>query len=452
MFGLLLHYRFLRPCNAFFSAILAVTFSVSSELIVADELSLPSVLHSVKENDFRLKKLQLESEAFLAESDAASSLPDPSVFAAIQSLPTDTFDFDQEPMTQLRVGVRQMFPKGDALDIKSDMSVLQSDLQLIASKQRWLERKKQSEKAWLEAWYWQRNLTLLNEDQTFLEQVKEFIRSLYEIGARDQSDLIGAELELIKLNEARIASKRNYQLHRQQLNTLANAKLSGAQLSASLPDLMQIDIERLASTQVERYLAMHPRIELLNQQIALSEKKVELVEQDFKPAWGLEVSYGLRDGENMDGSDRPDFFSAGVNIQMPLFSDSKQRQNRQAALQRTSARQTDRDEMLSRMRFEIDSLIEQYRYTTKQSALYETDILPTLETQRRAALQAYESDQGDFRLVITLFLKEQSAKTMHQRLRVDAQKLLSSINYLLGLDSLSTNKVARNKLIINGAH
>ncbi len=79
----------------------------------ADELSDPNlsldlVLTVVKENDFRLKQLQEESQAFLAESEAASYLPDPTVFAAIQSLPTDTFDVDQEPMTQLRVGVRQM--------------------------------------------------------------------------------------------------------------------------------------------------------------------------------------------------------------------------------------------------------------------------------------------------------------------------------------------------------
>lgn len=441
MSGLLSLGRFGRSCIPFLVAG-AISMGIAS-VSIAEELSLTDVLYAVKKNDFRLKQLQEESQAFLAESEAAAYLPDPTVFAAIQSLPTDTFDLDQEPMTQLRVGVRQMFPKGNMLDIRSEMSGIQSDLQLTASELRWLERKKQSEQAWLEAWYWQKTLKLLDEDQTFLEQVQEFIRSLYEVGAKDQSDLIGADLELIKLNEKRIEAKRKYQMFRQQLNTLANQRLSGTQVSFVLPDLEQVDLAAFRNSASEPYIAKHPKIEQLNQKIILSEMKVDLVEQDFEPAWGVEVSYGLRDGENMDGSDRPDFFSAGVNVQIPLFSDAKQRQNQHAAKTRSMASQIQRDEALSQMRFEVDNLIQQYRNTAEQRALYETDILPTLEKQRKSALQSYESDQGNFRLVMNLFLKEQSAKTMHQRLRVNEQKLISSLNYLLGLDSTEAK---------NGAH
>lgn len=433
MSGLLSLGRFGRSCVPFLVA--GVISTSITSVSIAEELSLTDVLYAVKKNDFRLKQLQEESQAFLAESEAAAYLPDPTIFAAIQSLPTDTFDFDQEPMTQLRVGVRQMFPKGDMLDIKSDMSGIQSDLQLTASELRWLERKKRSEQAWLEAWYWQKTLTLLDQDQTFLEQVQEFIRSLYEVGAKDQSDLIGADLELIKLNEKRIEARRKYQMFRQQLNTLANQQLSGTQVSFILPDLEQVDLAAFRNSESEPYVAKHPKITLQNQKVVLSEKKVDLVEQDFEPAWGVEVSYGLRDGENMDGSDRPDFFSAGVNVQIPLFSDTKQRQNQHAAKTRSKASQIQRDETLSQMRFEVDNLIQQYRNTAEQRVLYETDILPTLEKQRKSALQSYESDQGNFRLVMNLFLKEQSAKTMHQRLRVNEQKLISSLNYLLGLDS-----------------
>ncbi|TNC81132.1 MAG: hypothetical protein C9356_11085 [Oleiphilus sp.] len=411
-----------------------VNNSVANEL--SDQnLSLDLVLTVVKENDFRLKQLHEESKAFLADSEAASYLPDPTVFAALQSLPTDTFDFDQEPMTQLRVGVRQMFPKGDVLDIKSDISVIQSDAQSIASKLRWLERKQQSEHAWLEAWYSQKRLALLEEDQVFLGQVQEFVRSLYEVGAKDQSDLIGADLELIKLNEKRIEEKRKYQIFRQQLNTLANQELVGSELSPILPDLTQLDFENVKQSELRNYLLQHPKIELLNQKIVLADRKVDLVNQDFEPAWSLEVSYGLRGGENMDGSDRPDFFSAGVNVQIPLFSNNKQQQNQYAASQRSRVSQIKRDEALSQMRFEVDNLIQQYRNTQEQRRLYEINILPTLERQRKSALQSYESDKGNFNLVMNLFLKEQSAKTMRQRLRVNEQKLISSLNYLLGLDS-----------------
>ena len=328
-----------------------------------------------------------------------------------------------------------MFPKGDLLDIQSAMSSVQSDLQLGQSNLRWLAQKKQTEQAWLEAWYWQKKLELLDEDQVFIQQVQDFIRSLYEVGAKDQSDLIGAELEMVKLSESRIEATRKYQLFRQQLNTLANYVLEGERLTDDLPQLTTIDFPLLDTQHLETYLLRHPQLVLLDHQITLTQKRADLVEQDFEPAWGLEVSYGLRDGENANGSSRPDFFSAGVNFQMPLFSDNKQSQNHVAAKQRTRVATLQRDEALSQMRFEAASLLQQYRSTLEQSALYEEQILPALEKQRKSALQSYESDRGDFRLVMSLLLKEQSAKAMHQRLRVDEQKLVSSLNYLLGLDS-----------------
>jgi outer membrane protein TolC len=422
------------------SILLICTFNVA---YAEDALSLSSVLKKVKENDFRLKQLQEESKAFRFDAEAADYLPDPTLFAAVQNLPSDSFKLDQEPMTQLRVGVKQMFPKGDVLAIKSDISEIKSNLSLTTGNHRWLERRKQSEQAWLEAWYWQKTLTLLRQDQVFLEQIQEFVRSLYEVGARDQSSLIGANLALVKLSEKHIDAQRKYQMFRQQLNTLANEKLHGAALSAALPDLTIVDLEELGDQKTANYLLRHPKIERLNQAIVLSEKNVDLVGQDSEPAWGLELSYGLREGDNMDGSSRADFFSAGVNVQLPIFSESKQLNKQRAAKQRTNMALIKRDEVFNQMRFEVDSLLQQYRYTSEQRALYETDILPTIEKQRKSALQSYESDQGDFRLVMNLFLKEQAAKTMHQRLRVNEQKIISSLNYLLGLDVTYANEGTR---------
>lgn len=408
--------------------------------VVADEeisdttLSLQSVLSAVKNNDFRPKQLEAESEAFLSEAQAAASLPDPTIFATMQGLPVDTFNFDQEPMTQFRLGIRQMFPKGDSLDIKSDLLTLQSDAQQIASELRWLDRKKQSEQAWLETWYWQRYLDLLREDQVFLEQVQGFIRSLYEVGARDQSDLIGADLELLRLSEKRLEARRQFQKYRQQLNTLANEKLGGARVSEELPDLQKMSFERIKTMELESLLAQHPQIRLLDQKTAQADRTVDLVAQEFKPAWGVEISYGFRDSRTMDGSSRPDLLYAGVSVQVPFFSASKQRQNQTAAVQRSGAAELRRDEAFSQMQFEVENLFEQYSHIDQQLQVYEQGILPALEKQVASALQSYESDQGDFQQVMTLFLQQQNAKTLHQRLRANRQQLISSLNYLLGLE------------------
>ncbi len=146
----------------------------------------------------------------------------------------------------------------------------------------------------------------------------------------------------------------------------------------------------------------------------------------------MELSYGLREGHNADGSERADLLSAGVSMQMPLFTKQKQSLSVRAAQHRRSAAEYKRDEALNKLRFEFINERQQYQDTLAQRVLYDNEILPTLAKQRDSALQAYEADKGDFRSVIALFLKQQRARVMYQRLRVNEQLHLSSLNYLLG--------------------
>jgi len=429
-------------CRLNFAAIVSMQFAIVLTLNLPTsfanakeekQLSLDAVVTMVKLNDFRLKAFKAESNAFLSESNAASYLPDPTVFAAVQSIPTDTFKTDQEPMTKLKVGVRQMFPKGDSLDIKSRVAGLQADIRRRAQQAYWLTTKKSVEQAWLEAWFWNEKLTLLDTDRVHLKQILDFIRGLYEVGAKEQAELIGAKLALLKLQDTYIDAKQQYERYRQQLNTFANTVLQGEISGQSLPSL---DERHLVSnpTNAQRDFALHPAVSILNQEVMLSRLNENLVEQDFKPAWGLELSYGLRDGNNSDGSARPDFLSAGINVQLPLFSNHKQSSNQAAAGQRTRAVELKRDQALSALRFEYQNQKSQYQYTRDQLSLYESQILPMVSKQKESALQAYESGEGDVQSVMDIFLKQQQAKTMFQRLRVNEQKLLSSLNALLAHD------------------
>lgn len=425
--------------------LVVLSFGVQANEGSSSVLTLDHVLAQVKQHDFRLQQLSIEAQAYASEAKAAEYLPDPSLFAAIQNLPSDSFKFDQEPMTQLKLGLRQMFPQGETLEIQSSMAELNAQVQRSAREERWLSRKKQVEQTWLEAWYWQKNTALLMQDRVFLTQVLDFIRSLYEVGARDQSDLLGAELALIKLEERLIESQRFYRDYRQQLNTQANSVLSDDMLMPELPKLSVSSDEKLSSlfqdgVSLQAQLVQHPRIALLEQAIALAQEKVAEKEAAFAPQWGLELSVGLRDGENMDGSERPDFFSAGVTMQMPLFSAQKQGHQLSASKLRVGAAQSRRDEALSEMRFEAENLWQQYTSTAAQAALYQESLLPTLNNQRASAVQAYEADRGNFAQVMALYLKTQSAQAMHQRLRVNAQKLISSINYLLSASSDSASE------------
>lgn len=60
-------------------------------------------------NDPGITQTLNRAKAIKSDAISQSQFPDPVVILGAQNLPTDTFKFDQEPMTQFRVGVRQMF-------------------------------------------------------------------------------------------------------------------------------------------------------------------------------------------------------------------------------------------------------------------------------------------------------------------------------------------------------
>ena len=417
-----------------------VAKQLESSTLSQYRLSLKDVLSKIKDNDLTLGRLAIEAKAYEADALTNDYLPDPVLFAAAQNLPTDTFDIDQEAMTQLRFGVRQMFPKGDSLSINKQISGIKADLQNIKQDARWRQLKRSAELAWLEAWYWQRTIELIEEDRVFLDQVLDFIQSLYQVGAKDQSDLIGAQLELIKLEEKHIDAERNFQKNRDELNTLANESLPTLHLDEELVSLDAAGALKAHPEFLISQLLSHPKITAMDEQAHVYEKKVSLSEQAFEPTWGVEVSYGLRDGENMDGSDRTSFFSAGVSVQYPLFTQGKQTNSLIAAKYRHAAAENQRLEALQQARFQVQNLQQQFQTTNKQRLLYENEILPTLAKQKQSALQSYESDKGDFRLVAELYRKEQSTKIKHQRLRVNEQRLLARINYWIGTNPGETTE------------
>jgi hypothetical protein len=405
-------------------------------------LTLKETLKKVRANDFSLARFGIDARSYRSEADASDYLPDPVLFAAVQSVPTDTFKLDQEPMTQLRFGVRQMFPKGDTLDLKKDMSLINGDIQDIQKNLLWQKLKLNTETAWLEAWYWQKNKQLIEKDRVFLIQVQDFIQSLYQIGAKDQSDLIGAQLELIKLDERQIEADRQYKQYRYMLNTLANENLLGGPLSQDLVLIDQIGIDLSNSESVISRLLKHPEVRVLDQRVDLFEKKVDLAEQSFEPLWGLEFSYGLRDGVNNDGSNRADFLSAGLSVQLPLFTLGKQNSELSAARYKQESIQNNRLELIQKMRYQLESVHQQYISTVNQRQLYENQILPTLAKQKESALNSYESDKGDFRTVTELFIKELNTKIKHQRLQVNEQLMIAKMNYWIGFDSEGPEKDA----------
>ena len=92
-----------------------------------NRMSLADAVASAVSNDPWLKSNQLEQQAIMSNSLTASTWHDPKASLSLSNLAADSFAFDQEPMTQLKVGLSQAIPRGNSALIK------QQQLELVAS-------------------------------------------------------------------------------------------------------------------------------------------------------------------------------------------------------------------------------------------------------------------------------------------------------------------------------
>ena len=86
---------------------------MSIKPVEAQTLSLEHALQLAIQHDPLLKGNAHRKDRFNAEAEASSYWANPQVSASVQNLPTDGFAFDQEPMTQFKVGLKQQLPRGD---------------------------------------------------------------------------------------------------------------------------------------------------------------------------------------------------------------------------------------------------------------------------------------------------------------------------------------------------
>jgi len=383
-----------------------------------------------------------------AEASSQSQLPDPVLVVGAQNLPTDTFKFDQEPMTQFKVGIRQMFPQGDTLSLKELKLNDQASSFESAAKTRYLTVTRKARNLWLEVLYWERAKNIIEEDEALFKQLLEVTHSLYSVGNVQQKDVLRAELELSRLREKIIKANRQSEIQRAQLSRWIGNAASVEVWPEHFPKMMppteitnQLDYNNAQRYGVENrqrlfeQLKAHPMLLSLQRQVDVADRDIQISKQQYQPAWGVELNYGYRDGQNNDGSDRSDFVSAMVNVSMPLFTNSRQDKSVQGAVFRKEAQQNAYQDKLTEMVGEVQTITSRLGQAEERMALFNVQILDKARLQAEASLNAYQADAADFAEVMRAFISEQRDRLDYERLVVTRLQLISDLQFYFLTDT-----------------
>lgn len=374
--------------------------------------------------------LNARTQSMMEKSVAAGELMDPKLQIGLLNLPTDTFDFDQEPMTQFKVSYIQQFPSGDTREIKRDKAVSQSrqfQHQIEERKRQLLTRVRLS---YLETLYWEQARDTVEQNRQLVSQLSEFVQSQFSVGRTNQFDFITVQQRLSKLDDRLTQIEQNISGERYQLSEWIGEESSRLPLDAGVP-LFGLNLaKQLELEQLNQTIAQHPRVLEINNQIDVSRKDLELARESEKPGWALNVSYAYRD-DAPDGTDRADFFSAMVTLDLPLFAENRQQKHQQAQQYEIQSSQLQRDALLRKLRSEVLRLKTNLELLEQRNALYRETLLPQAEQRSQAALQTYQSGGGSFADVMQAYMEALNTQLEQKRIQVDSLKSRARLLYFL---------------------
>ncbi len=428
-------------------------------------LTLDAATKSAIQNDPWLQGNRHRQNSIESMSIAAGTLPDPKVSINLVNIAADSFDFGQEAMTQFKVGVSQMLPRGDSLAIK------QQQLNLLASEypfqreDRKAKLKVMVSQLWLDVYKAQQSIALIEKDRGLFEQLADVAQASYAstIGKTRQQDIVRAQLELTRLDDRLTMLNQQKEMGLQKLSewlshsflesddflerdgeqSLKDSNLeseifllqaSSLKVTKRIPDIKMLFPEqvlskaKISNQKLFKYLAGHPSVVALKQRIKASKSGIALVKQKYKPEWRLNASYGYRD-DNSLGQQRSDLFSIGVSFDIPLFTGNRQDKQVQSAVSKSAVIKTQKWSLIRKMIASVQSTRTQLLRLSERQSLYRTKLIPQMHDQAEASLTAYTNDDGDFAEVIRSKIAELNASIDALSIDVERQKNIAQLNY-----------------------
>ena len=392
-----------------------------------------------------------------AQSQAVDRLPNPRLSMRSMNLPTDTLRFNQEPFTQLSLGISQMFPRGDSRALRSQQLTQRGQALPLQRLDRIKQISATVTQLWLDIYKIDQSVLLIDSNQALFEQLVDISRANYAstFGRTRQQDIIGAQLELTRLRErlSRLQQERavvaarlagwiypDQSMHTQVITLSLHEEtlaLSHAQ------NQLIVKITDLTDDAMAEMLFKHPMIANLDQSIVVLETAEALSRQQYEPEWGVSAAYSYRD-DSPDGQQRTDFVSFGVSLELPLL----QRHQTDAAVAASGfevdAMRAQRLLKLRQMRAALGTELAQLSGLKSRLALYEHDLLPQMRSYAEATLSAYSHDESDFAEVVRARINLLDARIEVLGLQTRQQTTLARLRYFLPADTLATMSAAVN--------
>ena len=279
--------------------------------------------------------------------------------------------------------------------------------------------------SYLDVYLSQETEKLLLKNRDLFSQLLEVTERQYAVGRDNQHDVLRAQLELSLVDDRLVEVQGGHAVALADLKRWLGNSIQFDRVNDNFPFLMAIrDLRQLVQE-----LPRHPRIQIEDAMVVVNEKDINLAEQQYKPGWMLDLTYGNRSGNNLDGSSRDDFASAMILVDLPIFTNKRQDKRLSASKLDHTAAQFARSDRLLELRQALEKEYANWVRLGKRLSLYEQRAIIEAEQNRESTLHAYQNDLTDFTTLMRAGLTELDTKLDLLKIKIDKARSEANLLY-----------------------
>ena len=424
---------FVRKAWAAISAmafiLLLTPISLRADTVIWAPQALSDLIDEGLEQNNEIQGLENQVESLKELIPFAGSLQDPRIGIGALNVPTDTFSFNQEPMTQKQIFVAQKLPWFGKLSLRSQRQATIANREYWGLQAKRYELARQIAVAYYELGYVNQGLEINARLTDLVEQLRKVAESRYATGKGLQQDVLEAHVELTKLLDEKVSLEREYRNLEDRINELLNRDRFNPVTPPgrlSYPDL-KLDVKALQ----DQSLKQNPQLAKRQAEVDQAGVEIELAHKDYYPDMDVVVAYGQR-GEDMTGRDLPDFVTGSLVVNVPLWYKTRQNKQLAATLKRLAAAKNRYRNLFETLPHQVNALATDIAKFQKNYRLYADALMPQAEQWAKSTLAAYQVRELEFDTMIRAQLQVLRLKLQSDRYLFNIYQRRAELEELLG--------------------
>jgi outer membrane protein, heavy metal efflux system len=395
-------------------------------------LSLDFVIGEVLTNNPTLKAANATWEAMRERIPQARAWEDPRLgfdqrAARFVSIPGNSFSDE-------KLVAEQTFPISGKNSLRGNAATAEA-----ASAFEDLRRKQLNAVARARAAYFSlansyKQFELNRKNSELLKHFAEMSRAKLSSGEKSQADVLSADTELAKLDEAQFDFQRDISEAQTELNVLMNRAPESpldrpGELTFQPVELSLSDLEGLA-------LANRP-------ELVIAERKVEAAEARLKEArkeWIPEPTFRVEGDRYNGASQAVSEVDVGFSISLPWFNHAKYRSAIRENEKTLEAAQHELEAVRSET---LGLVVDQFRKVETfhhHTELYQSKLMPLARESVNAQRLGYESDKASFLEILTAQQTARDVESMYWDHLMHYETALAELEALVGVDLAASQK------------